>query len=141
MGIHRYKVQRGGFGLFLGIAAEVTRLTNPPTGGVSVSDRVWLDTSEVKNPYYGNGLTLSEREVAWLRLGLGKVSENIELIETSPCILISVQTLEILEVDYVEAALAPAIAGWAAEKFSLIPRPCKVSHDSATGQFTFDWDG
>nr|WTB31385.1 hypothetical protein OG781_19535 [Streptomyces sp. NBC_00830] len=140
MGIYRYKVQKGGFGLFLGIAAEATRLTNPPTMGLPVSNRVWLDASEVSNANYGNRLALNEREVTWLRVGLGKVSGDIELIETSPYILISVRALEIFEVDYAEAALAPAIAGWVAEEFTLTPRLCNVSRDSATGQFTFDWN-
>ncbi|MFJ7496836.1 hypothetical protein ACIQZB_37940 [Streptomyces sp. NPDC097727] len=133
-------MQKSGFGLFLGIEAEATRLTNPPTMGAPVSSRVWLDVSEVNNALYGKRLALNEREVAWLRVGLGKVSGDIERIETSPYILILVRDLEIFEVDYAEAALAPAIAGWAAEKFALTPRPCNVSHDSATGQFTFDWN-
>ncbi|MEV7238354.1 hypothetical protein AB0N06_31755 [Streptomyces sp. NPDC051020] len=140
METYRYKVQKGGFGLFLGIEAEAIRLTNPPTIGVPVSSRVWLDASEVTNAVYGNRLALNEREVAWLRVGLGKVSGDIERIETSPYILISVRALEIFEVDYAEAALAPAIAGWVAEKFALTRRPCNVSRDSTIGQFTFDWN-
>ncbi|MFD7631272.1 hypothetical protein ACFV7Q_35550 [Streptomyces sp. NPDC059851] len=139
METYRYKVQRSGFGLFLGIAAEATRLTNPPTTCVPVSNRVWLDASEVKNAFYGNPLALNESEVAWLRVGLGKVSDDIERIETSGHVLISVRALEILEVDYAEAALAPAIAGWAAERFALPPRRCNVSRDGATGRFTLDW--
>lgn len=139
MGTYRYKVQKGGFGLFLGIAAEATRLTDPPTTGVPVSNRVWLDASEVDNAFYRNRLALNEREVAWLRFGLGRVSGDIERVETSPHILVSVRALEILEADYAEAALAPAIAGWAAERFSLTPRLCVVSRDGPTGQITFDW--
>ncbi|MGW1888580.1 hypothetical protein [Streptomyces sp. NPDC001970] len=140
MGTYRYKVQKSGFGLFLGIAAEATRLTNPPTVGAPVSNRVWLDASEVNNAFHGNRLVLNEREVAWLRVGLGKVSGDIERIETSPYILISVRALEIVEVDYTEAALAPAIAGWVTEQFALTPRRCNVSRDSTTGQFTFEWN-
>ncbi|MET9890353.1 hypothetical protein ABZZ47_09050 [Streptomyces sp. NPDC006465] len=140
MGAYRYKVQKGGFGLFLGIAAEITRLTDVPTPGAPVSNRVWLDASEVVNAFHGNRLVLNEREVAWLRAGLGQVSGDIERIETSPYILISVRALEIFEVNYAEEALAPAIAGWAAENFAFTPRNCTVSHDSTTGQFTLDWD-
>ncbi|MEU9496827.1 hypothetical protein AB0D56_32575 [Streptomyces sp. NPDC048209] len=133
-------MQTSGFGLFLGIAAEATRLTNPPTMNVPVSNRVWLDASEVNNAFHGNRLALNEREVAWLRVGLDKVSGDIERIETSPYILISVRALEIFEVDYAEEALAPAIAGWATREFTLTPRLCNVSRDSDTGQFTFDWN-
>lgn len=140
MGTYRYKVQKGGFGLFLGITAEATHLTGPPTTGVPVSNRVWLDASEVDNAFYRNRLALSEREVAWLRFGLGKVSGDIERVETSPYILVTVRALEILEADYAEATLAPAIAGWAAQKFCLTPRPCVVGRDSATGRITFDRD-
>ncbi|MCX5008935.1 hypothetical protein OHB05_41160 [Streptomyces sp. NBC_00638] len=140
MGTYRYKVQKGGFGLFLGIAAEATHLTDVPVMGVPVSNRVWLDASEVINAFYGNQLVLAEREVAWLRAGLGKVSGDIERIETSPYILISVRALEIFEVNYAEEALAPAIAAWAAENFTLTPRICTVSRDSPTGPFTFDWN-
>ncbi|UUU19314.1 hypothetical protein [Streptomyces sp. DSM 40750] len=139
MRTYRFKVQKSGFGLFLGIAAEAIRLTTPPTTGAPVSDRVWLDASEVHNAYYGNRLALNERELAWLRLGLGKVTGGIELVDTSPYILISVRTLQIVEVDYAEAALAPAIAGWVAAEFSLAPVRCNVSRDTSTGQFTFDW--
>lgn len=140
MRTYRYAVQKGGFGLFLGIAAEVTRLTNPPTTSIPVSDRVWLDASEVDNALHGTRLALNEREATWLRIGLGKVAGDIERIETSPYILISVRSLEIFEVDYAEAALGPAIAGWVAEEFTLTPRLRNVSRDSATGRFTFEWD-
>jgi hypothetical protein len=140
MRTYRYKVQKSGFGLFLGITAEATRLTIPPTMSVPVSNRVWLDASEVNNAFRGNRLALNEREVTSLRFGLSKVAGDIERIEASPYILISVRSLEIFEVDYAEAALAPAIAGWVAEEFTLTPRLRNVSRDSATGQFTFDWD-
>ncbi|MGW3818692.1 hypothetical protein [Streptomyces sp. NPDC005046] len=140
MGTYRYKVQKGGFGLFLGIEADATPLTNLPTMGVPVSNRVWLDASEVSNAFHGNRMVLNEREVAWLRVGLGKVSGDIERVETSPYILVSVRALEIFEVNYAEAALAPAIAGWAAENFSLTPRVCTVRRDIGTNQFAFDWN-
>ncbi|MDX3636164.1 hypothetical protein PV728_39230 [Streptomyces europaeiscabiei] len=140
MRTYRYKVQKSGFGLILGIAAEAIRLTVRPTAGAPVSDRVWLDASEVNNAYRGSRLTLTESEVATLRVGLGKVSGDIELVESSPYILITVRALEIFEVDYAEVALAPAIAGWAEAEFSLAPRRCHATRDSATGEFTLDWD-
>jgi hypothetical protein len=65
MKTHRYKVQRSGFGLFLGIAAETTRLTNLPTRGAPISKRTWMDASEVNNAFHGNRLTLNEHEVAF----------------------------------------------------------------------------
>lgn len=37
MQTYRYKVQTGGFGLFLGLAAETARLTTPPAPSVSPS--------------------------------------------------------------------------------------------------------
>ncbi|EFE76436.1 hypothetical protein K7395_15555 [Streptomyces filamentosus] len=140
MRTYRYKVQKSGFGLLLGITAEAIRLTVPPTTGAPVSDRVWLDVAEVNNAYYGSQLILTESEVATLRVGLGKVSGDIELVESSPYILIAVRALEIFEVDYAEVALAPAIAGWAEAEFSLSPRRGHASRDSATGEFTVDWD-
>ncbi len=140
MQTYRYKVQTGGFGLFLGLAAETARLTTPPAIGVPVSDRVWLDASEVNHAYYGSRLALNERELAWLRLGLSKVAGGIQCVDSSPYILISVRTLQIIEVDYAEAALAPAIAGWAAAEFSLATVRCNVRRDASTGQFTFDWN-
>ncbi|MFE2019813.1 hypothetical protein ACFW9O_17430 [Streptomyces sp. NPDC059499] len=140
MRTHRYKVQKGGFGLFLGIAAEVIRPASPPPGGTPVSDRVWLDASEVRNAYYGSRLTLTESEIASLRAGLGKVSGAIELVDGSPCILIAVRALEIVEADYAEVALAPAIAGWAESEWSLAPRRCDAVRDSATGRYTLNWD-
>ncbi|MFD8978931.1 hypothetical protein [Streptomyces sp. NPDC059564] len=140
MRTYRYKVQRSGFGLFVGIAAEAIRLAAPPTAGAPVSDRVWLDASEVDNAYYGSRLTLTTREVATLQLGLGKVSADIERVESSPYILIAVRALEIIEVDYAEVALAPAIAGWAEAEFSLAPGHCHATRDSATGEFTLDWE-
>lgn len=137
---HRYKVQKGGFGLFLGIAAEAIRLTAPPTTGTHVSNRIWLDASEVNNAYYGGRITLTEPEVASLQLGLGKVSGAIEQAESSPCILIKVRALEIVEADYAEVALAPAIAGWAEAEWSLAPCRCDAIRDSTTGQFTLAWE-
>ncbi|WP_329211495.1 hypothetical protein OG257_26745 [Streptomyces sp. NBC_00683] len=140
MRTHRYRVQKGGFGLFLGIAAEATRLSAPPTNGTPVSNRVWLDASEVRNAYYGSRLTLTESEVASLQVGLGKVSGAIELVESSPYVLIAVRALEIVEADYAEVALAPAIAGWAESEWSLAPRRCSALRDSTTGQYTLHWD-
>ncbi|MFI0717343.1 hypothetical protein ACH4SK_43720 [Streptomyces inhibens] len=105
-----------------------------------MSDRVWLDVSKVSGAYYGNRPAFNEREVASLRLGLGKVSSGIELVESSPYTLIAARALEILEADYAETDLAPAIAGWAETEFSLSPRRCHVTRGGATGQFTFDWD-
>lgn len=140
MRTHRYRVQKGGFGLFLGITAEAIRLSAPPANGTSVSNRVWLDTSEVHNAYYGSRLTLTESEVASLQVGLGKVSGAIELVESSPCILVAVRALEIVEADYAEVALAPAIAGWAESEWSLAPHRCSAIRDSTTGQYTLDWD-
>ncbi|MGW0396098.1 hypothetical protein ACWDYJ_35615 [Streptomyces sp. NPDC003042] len=137
---YRYKVQKAGFGLFLGIKAEVARLATPPAVGAPVSGRVWLDASEVENAFYGNRLELNEREIGWLRHGLGKVSDGIERVETRPYLLIGVRALEIVEVDYHEVALAPAIVGWATEEFALQPRTCVVRRDGATGRLAIEWN-
>ena len=75
-----------------------------------------------------------------MRLGLSKVAGGIQCVDSSPYILISVRKLQIIEVDYAEAALAPAIAGWAAAEFSLATVRCNVGRDASTGQFTFDWN-
>lgn len=78
MRTYRYKSQTSDFGLFLGITAEATRLDAAPNIGKKLSDRVWLDTSQVHNAYRGEPLTLSEREAAWLEFGLLKVTSSIE---------------------------------------------------------------
>ncbi|MET7364474.1 hypothetical protein ABZS61_01355 [Streptomyces sp. NPDC005566] len=140
MRTHHFRVQKGGYGLFLGIAAEVIRPASPPPHGIPVSDRVWLDASEVHNAYYGSRLTLTEAEVASLQVGLGKVSGAIELVESSPCILIAVRALEIVEAHHAEVALAPAIAGWAESEWSLAPRRCDAVRNRATGRYTLVWD-
>ena len=133
----RHRVRKGGFGLFLGLAAEAARLPVAPSLGVPVSDRVWLDASEVHHAYYGNRLALNERELGRMRLGLGHVAGGVERVETSPYVLISVRTLQIIEVDYAEAALAPAIAGWVTEEFALPPRRYDVSREDAIGPGQF----
>ncbi|MFJ6569173.1 hypothetical protein ACIQNU_17275 [Streptomyces sp. NPDC091292] len=137
---YRYKVQSGGFGLFLGVSAEAVRTTTSPAVGTPVTDRIWLDASEISSAHYGNRITLTASEVAWLRFGLSKVADRIEHVDRSPYVLIRVRALEIFEADYAEAVLAPAIAGWAEAEFSLTPHRMTARRDSATGQYTFDWD-
>jgi hypothetical protein len=139
MRTYRYKVQTNAFGLFLGITAEATRLDTAPTIGNRLSDRVWLDTSQVHNAYRGEPLTLSERESAWLEFGLLKVTSGIEAQATGH-VLITLQALEIVDADYAEATLAPALARWTEEEFGLPLNPGHVTRDSTTGEFTFGWD-
>lgn len=140
MRTYRYKVHKAGFGVFVGVAAEAFRLDAPPTTGVPVSGRVRLDASEVRDVGHGNRLTLSEPEVAWLRFGLLKVSDAIEAAEGAGHVLIVVRALELYAAHYAEAALAPALAGWAEEEFGLPARRCHARLDGVSGQFTFDWD-
>ncbi|MEV0537334.1 hypothetical protein [Kitasatospora sp. NPDC050463] len=55
-------------------------------------------------------------------------------------VLITIHALEIVEVDYAEAALAPTIAKWAEAEFGLAPRSGRINRDSTTGEVTFSWD-
>ncbi|MEU9104853.1 hypothetical protein AB0D54_10850 [Streptomyces xanthophaeus] len=123
MRTHRYKKQTAGFGVFLGISAEVSRPATTPAVGAPVSDRVWLAASAVDHAFYGNRLALDAHELGWLRHGLATMAADIERVETGPFVLVEVRALEIVEAHYQPAALAAAIAGWATEEFGLPRRP------------------
>ncbi|MFJ9381089.1 hypothetical protein [Streptomyces sp. NPDC101455] len=140
MRTYRYKVQTRDFGLFIGIAADTALLDAPPVSGEAVSERVWLDAADVQDVYRGGQLALNEREIEWLRLGLRKVADSIELIESTSHVLVTLRALEIVEADYSEVALAPALARWMEAEFGLAPRRCGIARDSTTGQLTIDWD-
>ena len=136
----RYKVQTSSYGLFVGVTAETVQLSAPPAGGNQVSDRVWLDTSRIHNAYTGRQLALNEQEVTWLRYGLREHTESIEHAAPGSYVVITIHGLEVVDADYAEAALAPAIAKWTEAEFGLVPRSGHINRDTTTEQFTFSWD-
>ncbi|MEU0213173.1 hypothetical protein [Streptomyces canus] len=140
MRTYRYKVQTSSYGLFLGITAEAIQLNAPPTSGNQVSDRVWLDTGRVHHAYSGRKLALNGQEVTWLHLGLREYTESIELGAPGSYVLIIIHALEVVDADYAEAALAPALAKWTEAEFGLAPRSGRINRDSTTGELTFSWD-
>ena len=140
MRTYRYKLQTSSYGLFVGVTAEAVQLNAPPAAGNQVSDRVWLDTSRVHNTYSGRQLALNEQETTWLRLGLREYTESIELTAPDSYVLITIHALEVVDADYAEAALAPALAKWTEAEFGLAPRSGRINRDSTTGELTFSWD-
>lgn len=139
MSNYRYRVQNSRFGLFAGVTSQVVQPRTGPIEGNRISRRVWIDTAQVEDGFRGTALALSDQEVQSLSLGLGKVAHDIETADPSPCVIVAVRALEIVLVDYVEAALAPAIAGWAAQEFGFTGPRVTVHFDDATGQYVFGW--
>ncbi|GAA2612178.1 hypothetical protein SMC26_10180 [Actinomadura fulvescens] len=139
MRTYHYKIQTSTFGLFVGITAEALPSDAPPAIGEQISDRIWLDTSQVSDTFRDMPLTLSENETRWLRFGLEKVADQIEHAD-GRYIRIVVRALEIVEADYAEATLAPALAGWAAAEYGLTPPRGHTTLDTSTRQRTFHWD-
>ncbi|MBS2966668.1 hypothetical protein KGA66_26765 [Actinocrinis puniceicyclus] len=140
MRTYRYKVQTSAFGLFLGIGAEVHRSQDPPAIGHRAGTRVWLDASNITDTFRGKPLLLNEHEIDWLLAGLRTVADEIESIETTGHILITVRALEIVETDYDEVALAPAVAEWAAAEFGLAPGRGRITRDTGTGRYRLEWN-
>jgi hypothetical protein len=139
MRTYHYKIQTSTFGLFVGLTAQAFPTDDPPAIGEQISNRVWLDTSQVSDTFRNTPLTLNDNENRWLRFGLEKVADDIEHAD-SRYIRIAVRALEIVEVDYAEAALAPALAGWAAAEYGLTPPRGHTTLDTSTRQRTFQWD-
>lgn len=137
---YRYRRQTNRFGLFAGVTASVVRADVPPATAVQISQRVWIDASHVEDGFRHTPLSLTQTETDSLRLGLSKVARHIEDADQSPYITVTVHALEIVLVDYAEDALAPAIAGWAAEEFGFPHPQVHVHFDQPTRQFTFDWE-
>jgi hypothetical protein len=140
MRYHRFKRQTNRFGMFVGVTAAATRVSAPPAMGDQISERVWLDPSQVHEGFRGTPLVLTEEEIGWLRYGLRRVAADIERAEPDKHAVVSVQALEIMEADYVKAALAPAIAGWAAEEFGFTPHGVEVTFDERAKRYAFEWD-
>jgi hypothetical protein len=134
----RFKRQTGGYGVFAGVTAEAVRATCPPAGVDRVGDRLWLDASRVIEGFRGTPLTLNRDEIGWLRTGLSRVAADIAGAETAAHVIVVVHAVEIVEVDYAELALAPAIAGWAAEEFGF-PNRAGISLDQQTGRHVLTW--
>ncbi|MBV9855083.1 MAG: hypothetical protein JOY82_11295 [Streptosporangiaceae bacterium] len=137
---YRYKQQRGGLGVLAGITAQATRVSEQPATGEQVSKRVWLDASQVSEGFTGRQLRLSGDEIAWLRHGLGHVAHHIERPDQDEFVVIAVRTVDIVPIDYLGAALAPAIAGWAAEEFGFPPPQCLVRFDQPAQRYVAEWD-
>ncbi|MFI6031835.1 hypothetical protein [Amycolatopsis magusensis] len=137
---HRFKHQTNTFGMFVGVTASAARVSVPPAMGDQISERIWLAPSQVHEGFKGTPLILTEEEIEWLRSGLRRVSADIERAERDGHVVVSVQALEIVEADYVTAALAPAIAGWAAEEFGFAPHRVEVTFDEPTKRYVFEWD-
>lgn len=140
MSNYRYRVRSGGFGLFAGVTALVVHPHDPPTTSEPVSQRVWVDTSQVQDAVRGTPLSLTAEEHQWLHFGVLKVARSIENVDPNPCIVVSVQALEIFLVDHVEESLAPAIAGWAAQEFGFAAPRVTVRLDRPARQWVFDWN-
>jgi hypothetical protein len=140
MRTYHHKIRTSTFALFVGVAAESVRTGEQPMTGEQVSNRLWLDISHVTDALRDTPRALSNDEARWLRFGIHKVADGIELVESNRYILISVKALEIVEADYTPAILAPALAGWAAAEFGLGTPRGRTTLDTTTGQYTFDWD-
>lgn len=136
---YRFKRQTSKFGLFVGITARALHAQSLPGGADQISQRVWLDTSQVKDGFRDDPLPVTEQETESLRSGLRRVADDIEAIERGGHVVIRVEALEIVLADYSEATLAPAIAGWAAEQFGFTPYRIRVSLDEASRQYVFEW--
>ncbi|GLW30448.1 hypothetical protein [Actinoplanes regularis] len=138
---YRFKRQTSRIGVFAGVTADALRQTTPPVRADHISDRVWLDTSRVSDGFRGTSLQLSRNEVGWLRTGLRHVADDITRAEATGHIIVVIHALEIVEVDYLEAALAPAIAGWAALEFGFTNRPAEIRLDGQTNEYVVCWTG
>ncbi|GIF72431.1 hypothetical protein [Asanoa siamensis] len=136
---YRFKRQTNKVGTFAGVTAETLRSEDPPADLEPISDRVWLDASRVVDGFRGTPLTVSEEETDWLRVGLRRVADDIERATSGGHVVVAVRALEIVEVDYIPAALAPAIAGWAAEEFGFPLLRADITHNGQTNQHVVTW--
>ena len=136
---YRFKRQTATFGVFVGVTAEALRETTAPREVERISDRVWMDTSGVTDGFRHTSLTLNQHEVGYLRTGLRHVADDITRAEPAGHIIVVVHAVEIVEVDYMEVALAPAIAGWAAEEFGFTHHPADIRLDAQTNQYAVHW--
>jgi hypothetical protein len=134
----RFKEPR--FFLFLGIEAEAVRSATPPSGAEPVSDRLWLDASRIVDGFRGGPLRVSTEEHGRLRAGLLRVAPDIARAEPSAHVTVVVHALEIVECDYLEASLEPAVAGWAAAEFGFTAPGTVVGRVGDTGSVLVDWD-
>ena len=136
---YRFKRQTSKMGIFAGVTADALRQTTPPAQADPVTDRLWLDTSQVTDGFRGTPLELNRDEVGWLRFGLLHVADDITRAEPTGQVTVVIHALEIVEVDYIEPALAPAIAGWAAEEFGFANRPAEIRRDDHTRRYVVSW--
>lgn len=137
---YRYRHQTNRFGLFVGVTAHVMHADAPPVAAVQISSRVWIDTSHVEDGFRHTPVSLTQGETDSLQLGLRKVAHRIEGADGRRHIIVIVHALEIVVADYAEEALAPAIAGWAADEFGFVGPKVTVRFDEPTRQFAFDWE-
>jgi hypothetical protein len=137
---YRYRIQTNQFALFAGVTAHVTHHDTPPTNAIQISDRVWMDVSHIQDGFQHTPLTLTGEAIEALTLGLHKVASRIEAADQHPHITITVDALEISPTDYIDAALAPAVAGWAAEEFQFARPNVTVRLDRPNPQYTFNWE-
>ena len=138
---YRFKLQTSKLGLFAGVTAHALRQTTPPMKADHTSERLWLDTSHVTDAFRGTSLTLSQNQIEWLQTGLRHVADDITRAEPTAHLIVVIDALEIIEMDYIDEALAPAIAGWAAQEFGFTHRPADIRFDDQTNQYVVSWAG
>ncbi|GAA4965414.1 hypothetical protein [Actinoplanes utahensis] len=136
---YRFKRQTNRMGVFVGVIAEGVRADGPPPGLEAVTDRLWLDVGRVVEGFRGTPLRLTRDEIGWLRTGLEHVAADIARAEPVRHVVVVLRAVEIFEVDYIEEALAPAVAGWAAAEFGFPIGRAEIRRDEQTGRCVVDW--
>ncbi|GIE34917.1 hypothetical protein Ait01nite_079620 [Actinoplanes italicus] len=139
---HRFRgrLKEPRYFLFLGIKAEAVRSATPPSEAEPVADRLWLEASRIVDGFRGGPLRVSAGEIGRLRAGLLRVSPDIARAEPSAHVTVVVHALEIVECDYHEASLEPAVAGWAAAEFGFTAPGTVVGRIGDTGSLLVDSD-
>ncbi|MBL1099052.1 hypothetical protein [Streptomyces coffeae] len=137
----RYRTARAGRGIAIDLTAGATLGTEPPSRGERISERMWLDTTPVREHPRDDrsGLRLVADEADRLRPGLALAADAIEARTAGRYVLVTVERVLFNEAHFQPEGLTAALLAWAEEEFGLPAHPGEVSFDEAAHRFVFTW--
>lgn len=138
-----YRMVRAARGIAIDLTAGAVLSSEPPSHGERITERVWLDTTPVREHPRGDrsGLRLVADEADWLRRGLALAADAVEARVAGRYVLVTVERVLFPEADFQAEGLAAALLAWAEEEFLLPIHPVEVSFDRAGNRFVFIWPG
>jgi len=109
---YNYRVIKSSWGIAIDITAEVLPLADSRYAAIEVRNGLWLSVDM--------GVELTQQEHQMLTIGLRLLNGDLDrIVQRDGPLVIRVYDVSFNPVDYQEEGLAYALAGWAAQQFTI----------------------